>query len=219
MAWTAQRKIFQDKFDALNTTDLSGTITQLNTSLGTYVMHGGVNTNSPNSDYTAVTSQLQKVKDLKAKYSALNNDIMNYLAEKTTQPQLLTVLEENGAMQNQIQRLRKLNDEIKVDVDTAIARDQLLRSKNTESSSHTLFLLDHPVRKERLPLLWAISIIFLGIGLYIVGMLSPVFQFDYMSVYYYSTSLLSSSMVLFPLTIVLVCIIIFLALKIAGVFN
>jgi hypothetical protein len=139
---------------------------------------------------------------------------------------LTTLLRENGELQKHIQRLEKVADDMKVDVESAVARDELLRSRNTEITPHKLFLLDRPVRKGMVPYIWALSILFIGVGLVIFRMTMPTFigtsanaagaamtlpgmLFAFVTNKIVLGSLLGSALI----------VILFLSLKIAGVFG
>ena len=121
-----------------------------------------------------------------------------------------------------IQELEKKNEELKVDVETALARDELLRSRNTKRDSHSLFLLDRPIRKPVIPYLWVLSILFIGLGLIMIKMTMPQLDLpmDFAGyLYAIVTDFISNRAVLLSIIAAAIIVIIFLSLKIAGVFN
>ena len=63
------------------------------------------------------------------------------------------------------------------DVESAIARDDLLRSRDTNISRHKLFMLDRPLRKGLIPYLWVLGILFIGVGLILLKFTFPLFTF------------------------------------------
>jgi hypothetical protein len=67
---------------------------------------------------------------------------------------------------------------MKIDVETSVARDKLLRSRDTDVTPHQLFVLDRPIRKGLIPYLWVISVLFIGIGLVILKMNMPSLQIN-----------------------------------------
>lgn len=196
MSWMEQRSIFQGRFDDLNRTDTRG--------------------------------DAQKIKQLQAQYQQLNNDILAYLTTKAQNNNLSGLLTENGELQKQIQHLTKVQDQMKVDVESAVAREDLLRSRNAKITSHHLFLMDRPVRKGMIPYLWVIAILFIGIGLVIFKMMPSVLPEDMLGRNEYGNpytiigllgSMLSSKAVLGSLLGAAIVVIIFLSLRIAGVFG
>lgn len=196
MSWMEQRSIFQGRFDALNQTDTQG--------------------------------DAQKIKQLNAQYQQLNNDILAYLTTKAQNNNLSGLLTENGELQKQIQHLTKVQDQMKVDVESAVAREDLLRSRNAKITPHHLFLMDRPVRKGMIPYLWVIAILFIGVGLVIFKMTAPVLSENMLGRNEYGNpytlfgllgSMLGSKAVLGSLLGAAIVVIIFLSLRIAGVFG
>ena len=104
----------------------------------------------------------------------IQHNISAYLTQQAQNYQLSDKLEQTGALQTQIQRLHEENDKMKTDVETAIARDELLRSRERTGNNHTLYLLDRPVRGGMVPYLWVISVLFVGIGVLCFYWLTPM---------------------------------------------
>ena len=104
----------------------------------------------------------------------IQHNISAYLTQQAQNYQLSDKLEQTGALQTQIQRLHEENDKMKTDVETAIARDELLRSREHTGNNHTLYLLDRPVRGGMVPYLWVISVLFVGIGVLCFYWLTPM---------------------------------------------
>jgi hypothetical protein len=196
MSWMEQRSIFQGRFDDPNQRDTHG--------------------------------DAQQIKQLNAQYQQLNNDILAYLTTKAQNNNLSGLLTENGELQKQIQHLTKVQDQMKVDVESAVAREDLLRSRNTKITPHHLFLMDRPVRKGMIPYLWVIAILFIGVGLVIFKMTAPILPEDMLGRNEYGNpytlfgllgSMLGSKAVLGSLLGAAIVVIIFLSLRIAGVFG
>ena len=114
-----------------------------------------------------------KAEELKQKYIGLNDDILNYLKTQSRYNDMTTLIQESGRLQSNLTKLHKLKKEMKTDVESAIARDELLRTRETKLNEHQLFLLDRPVRRNRIPYLWVLSVIFVGIGLVLLRMMKP----------------------------------------------
>jgi len=221
MSWLQKQQEFQNRFDTLALEDVQGLLTNLKTATGNYINKGGLNQDpASNPDYNTIVRLSQKAEDLKNKYAALNNDILEYLKNASQDNNLSDLLTKNGKLQQQIQQLQKVEHELKDDVESAVARDELLRSRNTDISSHKLFLLDRPVRRGMIPYLWVFSILFIGIGLVIFKMMFPTvaagYDITYLSGMIYE--FFSNQMVLFAFLGVAILTIVLLSLKVAGIF-
>ena len=110
---------------------------------------------------------------------------------------------------------------MKIDVETSVARDKLLRSRDTDVTRHQLFILDRPIRKGLIPYLWIISVLFIGIGLVIFKMSMPSLETDVGggSILYMTMEFVTNKIVLGSLLMSALIVILFLSLKVAGVFG
>jgi hypothetical protein len=225
MKWIEERAQFQKRFDELSQENVQGLITDLNTAVGNYIARAGISQDPNNNpDYLNIVRLTKRAEDIKQRYAALNDDILKYLAKTSQDNNLAGLLSENGEMQKQINRLEKIQDEMKIDVVSAVARDELLRSRDTNVTRHQLFILDRPVRKSLVPYLWVLSVLFIGVGLVIFRMSAPSLglggptngsvSFPMMLLEFFSNKIVLSS-----LLISAIIVIIFLSLKIAGVFG
>ena len=224
MKWIEERAQFQKRFDDLSQENVQGLITDLNTAVGSYIARGGISQDPNNNpDYNTIVKLTQRAESIKQRYSALNDDILKYLTNQAKDNDLGGLLKENGELQKQIQRLEKIQDEMKVDVTSAIARDELLRSRNTDVTRHQLFILDRPVRRGLVPYLWVISVLFIGVGLVIFRMTAPnlgIFAApEGVSVGDMVLGFFGNRGVLMSLLVSAIIVILFLSLKIAGVFG
>jgi len=221
MVWREKRTEFDQQLNALNQTDVEKTILKpLNEALSKYITN-----TSDTTAYENVKAYSQKAEDLKLQYVRLNDAILNYIKTEKQGNNLPELLSANGELQKKIQRLSKINDEMKVDVDSAVARDELLRSRETVTSSHTLFLLDRPIRQGMIPYLWVLSILFIGVGLLIIKMIAPPMSVGVnaygqpISFIAMITGLFSNRTTLLALLVSAFIVILFLSLKIGGVFG
>jgi hypothetical protein len=107
------------------------------------------------------------------KYKELYNDIMMGVSEQASQYDVTQSLQDHGALQQKVLQLEKIRQAKKEEVDTALARDTLLRSSDRRTTSHQLFLLDRPIRRERIPYLLVISVLCIGISVYVFKMAHP----------------------------------------------
>ena len=218
-SWTNKRSEFQARFDRIVENHPQDLLRELTGAIGTYVRHAGIHKNSTsNPEYTAITTAVDKIVEIKNKFFTLNSDIISYL-KPVADASISEYLTRNGTLQQQILQLQKVKDEMKVDVDSAIARDELLRSKDADISSHSLFFLDRPVRRGMIPYLWIFSILFIGVGIVILKMYLPSVGTDVENVFVMIYSLFSDKIILIVLLIVSIITIILLSLKVTGVFG
>ena len=107
---------------------------------------------------------VEKLQEVKEKYEQLHTSLSSYLTQQAQNYQLSDKLEKTGTLQQQIQSLEEEAEKVKTDVETALARDELLRSRERVGNDHTLYLLDRPVRRGMVPYLWVLSVLFVGMG-------------------------------------------------------
>lgn len=176
MAWREKREEFQRRFDELSSQDIQALIANLNAVTGRYISTAGLTQNqdaSTNPDYVKIVELSTKAETLKHQYSALNDDILRYLKEQSKYNDMSALLKESGELQTNLTSLHRFKKEMKTDVESAVARDELLRSRETNLNEHQLFILDRPVRRNMIPYLWVLSVVFVGIGLALLRMLQP----------------------------------------------
>ena len=175
--WMEKRNAYQARFDEyFNQENISQITRKLNVATGNYVSKGGLTQNSDpniNPDYTDIIKYSKEADDIKKNYITLNNDILRYIKTEATLNNLPNLLAKNGTLQTEINGLHKLEKQIKTDVESAVARDELLRSRDTDISPHKLFLLDRPIRRTMIPYLWVLSVFCIGVGLIVMRMILP----------------------------------------------
>lgn len=223
--WVEKRAEFQNRFDALSQTPVDSLLTELNKSIGTFIARGGLSqTPTENPQYQQIQAQTKQVESLKSGYASLHADITNFLTSAAKENDLKGKLAENGELQKDIQRMETLQKEMKVDVDSAVARDNLLRTRNTNVTRHQLFLLDRPIRRNAIPYLWVLSVLFIGLGIILFRASAPTLITQNMitnmgaaSVPYLLYDFMTSKMVLIPLLLSALIVILFLSLKVAKV--
>jgi hypothetical protein len=137
------------------------------------------------------------------------------------------LLTRTGQLQQQIQRLHEIKKDIKVDVESAVARDEVLRSRDTKLNSHKLFLLNRPIRKGVIPYLWVLSVLFIGISLILFRMMLPesipstnssAFGSS-VSISLMISEFFENKMVIISIIVALCILSLFLGLRLAGVFG
>jgi hypothetical protein len=159
---------------------------------------------------------------IKGNYATLHTDIKNTLKCNVKDSDLSGNLTQTGNLQAQIKKLENRKKELRVEVDTALARDELLRSRDVKMSTHQLFLLDRPVRKGMIPYLWVISVFFIGIGLFLYKTMLPSIGPDMGTVIGMEmalTDILFNKTVLISLLVCIIGIIIVVSLKVGGVIG
>jgi hypothetical protein len=219
MKWIEERAKFQKRFDDLSQENVQGLITELNKATGNFIARGGISQDPNNNpDYDTIVKLTQRAESIKQRYAALNDDILKYLTSEAKDNDLAGLLKENGELQKQISRLEKIQDEMKIDVTSAVARDELLRSRNTDVTRHQLFILDRPVRRGLIPYLWVLAVLFIGVGLVIFRMTMPTIIFEG-GTGFSLLSIFESKGVIISLLVSALIVILFLSLKIGGVFG
>ena len=219
MKWIEERAKFQKRFDDLSQENVQGLITELNKATGNFIARGGISQDPNNNpDYDTIVKLTQRAESIKQRYAALNDDILKYLTTEAKDNDLAGLLKENGELQKQISRLEKIQDEMKIDVTSAVARDELLRSRNTDVTRHQLFILDRPVRRGLIPYLWVLAVLFIGVGMVIFRMTMPTIIFEG-GTGFSLLSIFESKGVIISLLVSALIVILFLSLKIGGVFG
>ena len=183
------------------------------------------------NDYTG-KSDLDTLQTLKDRSTYLFNNINSVLSTELTDQPASDLLSKTGTLQQHIQRLHRIKKDIKVDVESAVARDEVLRSRNTKLNSHSLFLLNRPVRKGVIPYLWVLSFLLIGISLVLFRMMLPdsttpdstssIFSNGLgssMSISLMASEFFENKMVLISIIIALLIVVLFLGLKIGGIFG
>lgn len=226
MKWIEQREQFQKRFDTLAQENVQGLITEMNQAVANYIAKSGISQDPNNSpEYQRIMELTRRAESIKSRYLSLNDDIIEFVAKESRDNNLSGLLVENGELQKQINRLEKIQEEIKIDVESAIARDELLRTRNTEVSRHKLFILDRPVRRGLIPYLWVIAILCIGIGLIIFRITLPGLSIGANQTAAGTSMLpmliefLTNKVILGSLLVSALIVILFLSLKIAGVFG
>ena len=229
MAWREEREKYQQQFDELSQEDIPQLIAKLNKATGDYISKGGLTQNSDpnvNPDYKNMIELSKKAEDIKKRYISLNDDILKYVGQEAKHNNLSDLLTENGALQKQINGLHNVEEQIKTDVESAIARDELLRSRKTDISPHKLFLLDRPVRRNMIPYLWVLSVLCIGVGLIVMRMILPILGMTPEDLAALSsnfllmlTSFFTNNVIFLSIIAALVVVIIVLSLVVGGVFR
>ena len=214
--WPTQRAEFQARLDALSTKNVDGLLSDLNIAITNYTPKTD-GSNDP--AYTRIQGLIKTLTDIKNKYDTLILDIKSYVAEINT-TDINSVVNDEGYAQIEIKRLEEINATLDNDIETARARDELLRSRNTKRTSHMLFLTDRPIRKQTIPVLWLVSVVFIGIALILIRSVTDTMQIPSTILGYFLYTVIDifqNPVILRTLLGATIIIIIFLSLKIARV--
>ena len=223
--WKTHKDTYIESLNTLNKTDVTNHIKVLNSEVAAYInLRGSIENNVPSANANAqrisIDNQVRALEDIKNGYSRLNTEIITFVSAAGDKMNLTGKLTENGKLQQDIKKLEIQNNELTIDVESAIARDEILRSKDN-ISRHNLFILDRPIRRGLIPYLWAIGVLFIGIGLIVFKMTMPVVLLNnnLVTIFFILKEFFTNKMVLGSFLVSTLIIIFFLILKIAGVFG
>ena len=199
--WQSQRQLFQNRLNVLNSTTPSVDVLVFNAK------------NNPIKD------NIDALRARLANYNILQNDIIQYVASNSNNLDISSIVTSISLTQRKLNKLIDSNKEKDLEVETAIARDELLRSRNTKRNAHTLFLMDRPLKKQMIPILWLMSVLFIGVALIIIKDSLPIMNPLQTGATVLSGTLafITNKIVLYILLFCGFCVSVYLSLKIAGV--
>jgi hypothetical protein len=145
--------------------------------------HTVTNSNWPQkrADFQTRFNELSSLGDnaTEADLKQLYDNIKSFLNSVSSEPNLKLLLEETGTLQEQNKSLHNDLNKKNIDADSAVTRNELLRSRESNLTSHKLFLLNRPIRRNRLPYLWVIGVLFIGIALCVFNVMAPQLPFTF----------------------------------------
>ena len=229
VTWMEKRAEFQRRLNDLSTkNNINQLVANLDAATASYISKGGLSQNQDpaiNPDYKNIIDLSQQAEQIKKNYSSLNDDILKLVGTQAKQNNTSDLLTETGTLQKEINGLQKIQKEIKTDVESAVARDELLRSRDTDLNTHQLFLLNRPVRRNMIPYLWVLSIVFVGVGLVVLRMMQPAMgtaigtTYSGMPSFWYQlTSFFTNNITWIAIVGSCMVVILALGLKVGGVF-
>jgi hypothetical protein len=222
-----KKEEYDTSFNKLAKRDIEKIIAELNMKTASYISKGGLSQDpNVNPDYMRIIELSKEADEIKTSYSTLNDDILKFIKEQASYNDMTALLTETGTIQREINGLQNIQDEIKTDVESAVARDELLRSRETDLNTHQLFILDRPVRRNMIPYLWVLSIVFVGVGLVLLRMMQPVLgvtneELTVLSANFWLqlTSFFTNNVIWIAIVGACMVVIVFLGLKVGGVFG
>lgn len=166
--WGEKKRIFQKRFDELNEYTQNGFPSDMDAFkkyMSAYIEKGGVSeSSSTNGDATNALKQYDQINTKKNGFVKLNDDILQALKKVAMEKDSGKLLSESGQLQQKIAHLEKQKTVSKEDAETAKEREESLRFRDKNTTSHSLFLIKNPVPRSYIPYLWAISVLFVSIG-------------------------------------------------------
>lgn len=229
VTWMQKKEEYNTRFNTLATdNNVDQLVAKLDAATASYISKGGLSQNSDpnvNPDYKNIIDLSQEAEQLKKKYVSLNDDILKFVSKEAKQNNMPDLLTKTGTLQKEINGLQRIQEEIKTDVESAVARDELLRSRDTDLTTHQLFILDRPVRRNMIPYLWVLSIVFVGLGLILLRSM-PLLKITNeemaaasLSFWYQLTSFFTNNVTWIAIVGACMIVILFLGLKVGGVFG
>jgi len=230
VTWMKKKEGYDTRFNALATdNNINQLVANLDAATARYISKGGLSQNSDpnvNPDYADIIRLSGEAEQIKKNYVSLNDDIIKFVKEQAKQNNMPDLLTKTGTLQREINGLQKIQEEIKTDVESAVARDELLRSRDTDLTTHQLFLLNRPVRRNMIPYLWVLSIVFVGIGLILLRLIQPILRITNeemaalsVSFWYQLTSFFTNNITWIAIVGACMIVILILGLKVGGVFG
>ena len=176
-SWPERRAKFVQVFEAVNSyiqNNLHTDIQNLTAALANYVQAGGVS-NDPSQDpnYATITQTSEKIQAVKKSMVELNRELSTAILSHAKDNDINGLLAENGLLQQVIQDTHKTKQDTEADAKAAELRDEVLRTRDHAVNKHQLFLLGRPLRPASIPYLWALAVLFVGLGLLAAAMAFP----------------------------------------------
>jgi len=176
-SWMDKKATFQTRHQALNDyrqNQLQNDINTVNTAVANFISRGGVS-QDPNADgnYNQLLQIFDKIQSKKRDFIKLNEDLGNSIKDMSQSYDTGALLLENGRLQQEIQVLEKEKIEVGVDVASAELRDKVLKQRDTAINRHQLFFLSNPVSSRAIPFIWAFSFMFIAVGVLVFGKMFP----------------------------------------------
>ena len=176
-SWPEKRAEFVQKFTAIGNyiqNQLQTDIQNLSTSMANYVQAGGVSIDpSQDPNTIGILKASMSIRANQGNMLALNRELSNTIRNYASENDMNGLLAENGRIQQAIQNTQQTKQDTESDAKAAELRDELLRTRAHNVNTHQLFLLGRPLRPGSIPYLWALSALFVGIGLLMAGMSFP----------------------------------------------
>jgi len=176
-SWPDQRAQFVQQFTAISNyvqNQLQTDIQNLSAAMATYVQAGGISNDPPQDPtYATIVAASQNIQTNRANMMALTSAVSSAIRTYASNNDMNGLLAENGLLQQTNQDTEMTRKAAEADAKAAEQRSELLRTREHKVSRHQLFLLGRPLRPASIPYLWALSVLFVGLGLLAAAMAFP----------------------------------------------
>ena len=176
--WVSQKAAFQERYNDINTY-VSGAIGSTPASLADNkrtVPAALTNymTNQNPTDAATIQTTMENIQLYQTKSTKLNADITDAINSYASKNDMDALLSQNGQLNQKIAAAQKRYDEYVELAYTADERNKNLRSRESNITTHKVFLLGRPLRPASIPYLWALSFLFVCMALLLLYYYSPV---------------------------------------------
>lgn len=221
--WPMLKEEYQKQYDSIAeyiNKSLGNNIDTLRDALSQYVQHAGVATDPANDQiYNTILSTSKQINDNKTALLNLNSTLSQAIKDYTKTVDMDGALQENGKLQTAIKTLEKEMSEASEDEQSALVRDEVLRTRDTSVTRHQLFLLGRPLRPSFIPFLWALSVLFIGVSVLLITQFFPIPVEQWPYVMAYISRIFSDPWIWMSLFGSACIVIFFLVLKLIGFFK
>jgi hypothetical protein len=175
--WSERSKLYKQEFDNISdwvTNWLNKDLHYLNEIVGKYIKTGGLNKNpNSNPNYDEIKTIFGRIESVKDRLKKLVSNVTKDIHDLSKKSDLGEVLAENGRLQQEIIQLEKQVQESTEDMESALHRDHILRTGETDINKRQLFLIGRPIKKNLHSWLWMLSVLFIAVGMLIFKQTMP----------------------------------------------
>jgi hypothetical protein len=176
--WVSQKTAFQERYNDINTY-VSGAIGSTPPSLAddkrtvTAALTNYMTSQNP-TDAATIRITMENIQLYQTKSTKLNADITDAINSYASKNDMDALLSQNGQLNQKIAAAQKRYDEYVELAYTADERNKNLRSRESNITTHKVFLLGRPLRPASIPYLWALSVLFVCMALLIFYYYNPI---------------------------------------------
>jgi hypothetical protein len=176
--WVSQKAAFQEQYNDINTY-VSGAIGSTPASLADdkKIVTDALTrymANQTQADEGLIQTTMENIRMYQTKLTKLNGDITDAINSYAAKNDMDALLSQNGQLNQKIAAAQKRYDEYVELAYTADERNKNLRSRESNITTHKVFLLGRPLRPASIPYLWALSFLFVCMALLIFYYYNPI---------------------------------------------
>jgi len=176
--WATIKQEYEQKFAGIAeymNNSLPKDVDALKQGLSLYVQSGGIAADpNQNGPYMTIVDKSNTINNQKNSLLQLNKSLADEIKNYTKGADMDSLLQNNGALQTDIKKLKKEAAEATDNEKAAELRDHVLRSRDTSITKHQLFLLGRPLRSSFIPFLWTLSVLFIGVAVLLYTYFFPI---------------------------------------------